>query len=322
MISSQERARGAYLGLALGDALGATVEFMTPWEIVAAYGKHAKLRGGGWLHLKPGQVTDDTQMSLALGGALLANGRIDPCEIAAAFSQWMRGKPVDIGNTVRRGIVHFRHSGQPWVPPSPHDAGNGACMRVLPIALATWRRSAEEIRQACVAQSHITHNNELSDAATECVVAMLHLGLEGAGKEELRHGPVAGLLAAYPQFRFDDKECVNPSGYVVDTLRAVLAAFFRHDDFCSILVDVVNRGGDADTTGAIAGMLAGCYYGEQALPAEWLRVLDKDIQTACRAQAPALLQLATAQGGALLARVRVRNCPGGDDARSTRPVVV
>ncbi|NIN37143.1 MAG: ADP-ribosyl-[dinitrogen reductase] hydrolase, partial [Gammaproteobacteria bacterium] len=71
------RARAAYLGLAIGDALGATTEFMTPGEIRAKYKVHHKIIGGGWLYLKPGQVTDDTEMSLALGKAVLMAGRWD-----------------------------------------------------------------------------------------------------------------------------------------------------------------------------------------------------------------------------------------------------
>jgi ADP-ribosyl-[dinitrogen reductase] hydrolase len=68
------RARAAFLGLAVGDALGATTEFMTPGEIRAKYGVHRKIRGGGWLHLKAGQVTDDTEMSLCIARALTAAG--------------------------------------------------------------------------------------------------------------------------------------------------------------------------------------------------------------------------------------------------------
>ncbi|MDP1636403.1 MAG: ADP-ribosylglycohydrolase family protein, partial [Gallionellaceae bacterium] len=93
-----DRAIASYLGLAIGDALGATVEFMTPREIAAQYGVHDKMIGGGWLHLKPGQVTDDTTMALALGESILAQGRVDALAAAQAFDAWMRAKPVDIGN--------------------------------------------------------------------------------------------------------------------------------------------------------------------------------------------------------------------------------
>src|SRR5512135_2724461 len=165
-----DRAIAAYLGLAIGDALGATVEFMTPFEIKAQYGTHCTLRGGGWLHLKPGQVTDDTTMSLALGGAILAQGRVEARVAAQAFDDWMRAKPVDIGNTVRRNLLQFRKTGNPEAPYSEHDAGNGAAMRVLPVALATLGQPEDAVRIACGAQAHVTHHCTLSDAACECLV--------------------------------------------------------------------------------------------------------------------------------------------------------
>ncbi len=87
-----DRAIAAYLGLAIGDALGATVEFMTPHEIRDRYGVHDKIVGGGWLHLKPGQVTDDTTMSLALGASILEQGKVDALACAQAFDAWMRAK--------------------------------------------------------------------------------------------------------------------------------------------------------------------------------------------------------------------------------------
>ncbi|MEZ5628836.1 MAG: ADP-ribosylglycohydrolase family protein, partial [Rhodocyclaceae bacterium] len=170
----RRRAIAAYLGLAIGDALGATVEFMTPNEIRHKFGEHREMVGGGWLKLKPGQVTDDTSMSLALGEAILANGRVDALATARAFDAWMRAKPVDIGNTVRRNLISWRRSGEPEAPPSEHDAGNGAAMRVLPLALATYGHPPEDIVAASRAQAHVTHNNELSDAACETLVAMLH----------------------------------------------------------------------------------------------------------------------------------------------------
>lgn len=293
----QARAVGAYLGLALGDALGASVEFMTPREIRAAYGEHRRIVGGGWLGLKAGQVTDDTQMSLALGRAILAEGRVDARAAAEAFSDWMRGRPVDIGNTVRRGILHYRRRGLVEVPPSEHDAGNGACMRVLPVALATWGAEAETVRAACRAQAHVTHNNPLSDAGSECVVRMLQRALEGADKPGLLHGEVAALIAERPEFRFRGRREENPSGYIVETLRAVFQALFDTDDFESCLVDVVNRGGDADTTGAIAGMLAGALYGRQGLPRRWLRALDPQVRRACESQALALLEISPRMRG-------------------------
>jgi ADP-ribosyl-[dinitrogen reductase] hydrolase len=287
----EARAVAAYLGLALGDALGATVEFMTPREIAAQYGVHDRIRGGGWLRLPRGQVTDDTTMALALGGAILDRGQVEPQAVAQAFDCWMRAKPVDIGNTVRRGILHWRMTGKTEVPHNEHDAGNGACMRCLPVAIATLGASRDEVRAACRAQARVTHNHVLSDAGTECVVQMVQRALRGAGRDELR-GAADDLVARHPQFAFDGRAVGNPSGYVVDTLRAVFQAFFATGGFEACLVDVVNRGGDADTTGAIAGMIAGALYGHDALPAHWLADLDPGTAAACEKQAIALIRLA------------------------------
>lgn len=288
----EQRAVAAYLGLAIGDALGATVEFMTTREITHHFGTHKEITGGGWLHLKPGMVTDDTTMSLALGNALLDAEGVDALTIGKYFDEWMRAKPVDIGNTVRRGILHFRKTGEPDVPVNEHDAGNGACMRTLPVALATLGKGEEVVGRAVQVQSHVTHNNPVSDAGTFCVVQMVQMSLEGADIAQLRNGPVASLLEAYPDFVFRRRRrSENPSGYIVHTLRAVFESFFDTDTFEGCLIDTVNRGGDADTTGAIAGMIAGAYYGLEAIPKRWLDKLNATVSQQCIEQARSLLAL-------------------------------
>jgi ADP-ribosyl-[dinitrogen reductase] hydrolase len=294
-VAINDRAVASYLGLAIGDALGATVEFMTPREIAAQFDVHDTLRGGGWLHLKPGQVTDDTTMSLALGSSILAQGKVVALAAAQAFDNWMRSKPVDIGNTVRRNLLQFRQTGKPEAPYSDNDAGNGAAMRVLPVALATLGQTEDAVRAACRAQGHVTHNCKLSDAACECLVFMVQDALRGADKNHLLHNRAYPFIAQYPEFKFRDiRRSSNPSGYVVDTLQAVFQSFFDTDNFRKCLVDTVNRGGDADTTGAIAGMLAGAVYGLDAIPETWLKSLDAHNRRCCEIQARSLIQLAGA----------------------------
>jgi ADP-ribosyl-[dinitrogen reductase] hydrolase len=289
-----DRAIASYLSLAIGDALGSTVEFMMPREIVEKYGVHDSLRGGGWLHLKPGRVTDDTTMSLALGTSILAQGKVDALAAAQAFDAWMRAKPVDIGNTVRRNLLQFRKTGNPEAPCSEHDAGNGAAMRVLPVALATFGQPEETVRAASRAQAHVTHHCTLSDAACECLVFMVQDALRGADKNHLLHRHAHPLAAQHPEFKFRAvRQSSNPSGYVVDTLRAVFQGFFDTDNLRDCLIDVVNRGGDADTTGAIAGMLAGALYGLEEIPEAWLKALDADTSRSCSSQARLLIKLAS-----------------------------
>ncbi|MGD8570414.1 MAG: ADP-ribosyl-[dinitrogen reductase] hydrolase [Gammaproteobacteria bacterium] len=288
----ETRAAAAYLGLAVGDALGATVEFMSPRQIQSRFGLHHTIIGGGWLGLQPGQVTDDTTMSLALGDAILKMRSIDSAAIAQAFSEWLGNEPVDVGNTVKRGIVHYRYSGTPYMPENVSDAGNGACMRTLPVALATYGLADDVvITIASRDQAHVTHNNPLSDAATECVIHMIHAGLDGVDKAVIEHSVVTKLLQQFPEFSYVGERREMPSGYIVQTMQAVLQAFFTTDTFEECLVNVVNRGGDADTTGAIAGMIAGSYYGLTAIPDKWVAKLDNAVRKACYSQAEALLML-------------------------------
>jgi ADP-ribosyl-[dinitrogen reductase] hydrolase len=290
-IGLRERAVGAYLGLAVGDALGATVEFMTPREIRAKHGLHERIVGGGWLNLRVGAVTDDTEMSLALGASILREGGIEADAVAEAYSAWMRGKPIDVGHTVRRGIVHYRRSGESAVPYSEQGAGNGACMRTLPVALATLGASRYAVVEATLAQAHVTHNNHLSDAGTLLVVELVQAALRGEDLHtlELR---VDDFIAGCPEFDYRRvRRLDNPSGYIVDTLQVVLEALFTHRGFRPAMIATVNRGGDADTTGAILGMIAGALWGVQAIPRTWIERLDRGVAKECETQARELLEL-------------------------------
>lgn len=288
-----DRALGAYLGLAIGDALGATVEFMTPREILLRHGVHRDISGGGWLKLAPGKVTDDTTMSLALGDALVegaASGRPHDAQlIAQGFVRWWRGKPVDCGNTCRRGILRFIHEGSVAGLVNEGDAGNGALMRNLPAVLATLHDEAAMARVS-LAQSHITHHNPVSDAAVLGFARLVRALILGAGPVPLRQ-LVDDFVAAQPAFRFTPYRG-RASGYVVDTVQTVLHFLLQHDDFEAAVVATVNQGDDADTTGALVGMLAGARCGAAALPRRWVTRLDPAVHAAITQQTAALLALA------------------------------
>lgn len=281
-------ALGAYLGLAVGDALGATVEFMTPREIRQQYGIHDKIIGGGWLRLKPGQVTDDTEMALALGQAMVDSGGWNLEAVARSFAVWLRGKPVDVGNTCRRGIRRYLLDGSLEAPPHEGDAGNGACMRNLPVVLATLG-DAEGFERQTLEQCHLTHNHPLSDAATLALGRMVRCLLQGGDRDDCR-AIAEGLVETHPRFRFDPYPG-RASGYIVDTVQTVLHFFFATDSFAPCVTAVVNRGDDADTTGALAAMLAGARYGVAAIPSRWLNRLDGAVKARIVDQTTRLLRL-------------------------------
>ncbi len=293
LATTYDRSLGAYLGLAIGDALGATVEFMTAREIRHRYGEHREMIGGGWLKLAAGQVTDDTTMSLALGEAL-RRGAVDgtPFDtrlIADAFLAWWRGKPVDCGNTCRRGIRRYLTEGSLEAPLNEGDGGNGALMRMLPAVIATLHDETAFERVA-IAQARITHHHPLSDAAVLGVGRLTRTLLLGGGADAQR-ADIDQLLRCAPRFGFVPYRG-RATAYVVDTVQTVLHCFTSHDGFEAAVVAAVNQGDDADTTGALVGMLAGARCGAQALPRRWLNRLDPDIRRAITDQTGALLAIA------------------------------
>ncbi|MGQ9366703.1 ADP-ribosyl-[dinitrogen reductase] hydrolase [Azospirillum sp. ST 5-10] len=280
------RALGAYLGFACGDALGATVEFLTKGEIAHQYGVHKHLKGGGWLRLQPGQVTDDTEMSIHLGRAILAGPAWDVRRVAEEFAVWLKGVPVDVGDTTRRGIRRFIMHGTVEEPPAEHLGGNGALMRNLPVALATLGED-EAFRRQSLEQAHVTHNHPLADAATLAFGEMVQALLCGGGVKAVRD--IANrLVADHRAFKFEPYRGLS-TAYVVDTVQTVLHHYFQTDTVESCVVATVNQGGDADTTGALAGMLAGATYGVESIPRRWLRKLDARVQQEIREQVDGLL---------------------------------
>lgn len=284
-----DRALGAYLGFACGDALGATVEFMTPKQIQKRHGVHRDIIGGGWLGLEAGQVTDDTQMSLAVGQAIIDHQGWNIQAVADNFVAWLESDPPDIGNTCRRGIMRYRDSGELFGLPRDDDAGNGACMRNLPVVLATLNRP-DYFSAWSLQQCHITHNHPLSNAAT-LTLGRIVSHLINSQDMDTCNQEAELLITQFGEFAYSPYSG-KASGYIVDTVQTVLHYFFNTDNFESCLIATVNQGGDADTNGALAGMLAGAKYGAQQIPERWLNELDERIVTQIRQQTSDLVWLA------------------------------
>jgi ADP-ribosyl-[dinitrogen reductase] hydrolase len=166
-----------------------------------------------------------------------------------------------------RGTVHG--------PPNEGDAGNGAVMRVAPVALATLAN--EELLKAHVlAQARITHNHPLSDAASVLVAQLIQLALVGHAMDRLQR-QVDRASLTFPQFSYRRFNGLS-TAYVVDTMQTVLHFLFSTTSFEDCVVATVNQGGDADTTGAIVGAIAGAYYGFDAIPRDWMRKLDPQVR--------------------------------------------
>ena len=161
-------------------------------------------------------------------------------------------------------------------------------MRCLPVALASYsdESRAKEWTQA---QARITHNHPLSDAACQMFVRMTQALLRGGTKEDAL-AEAHRTIAEHRNFQFRPYRGQS-SAYVVDTVQTVLHYYAESRDLEDCIVSTVNQGGDADTTGALAGMLAGATWGVAALPRRWMARLDRNVRAEIVAQTFALLAL-------------------------------
>ena len=285
MVSLEDRYTGALVGAGCGDALGATLEFEARGDIARRYPNgFREIVGGGWLHLAPGETTDDTAMLLALARGCTAEG-IDPERVAANFVAWMRSGPKDIGTqtlaalTRLAGRRHWDEAGEDLQRESERGiAGNGAVMRCAPVALR-FRSDRERMRQAAIDTARITHADPRSTwgavAVCQAVAHLLDGGAVGdvlvAAGHDVRDDDVVAAVASAGTLPY---EAVPSGGFVLDTVTAALWALLHERDAEEVIVRAVMMGGDTDTTAAVAGALGGAAYGIEAIPARWRAVLQ------------------------------------------------
>lgn len=279
-----DRAGGGLIGVAAGDALGATVEFQTPARIQQTIGCHRDITGGGVFGWRPGQGTDDSDMTAAVARAY-ATG-YDLNTVAAGFLAWYRSRPRDIGGTTRSSLALLERTGDPttsgyviYAEADGRAAGNGSLMRALPTAIARTTRQARTRDAAEI--SAITHADPRCAQACIAYVEIAAALIGGVDPNEaidralavpdVEHPDVLAALAFNAQ---TPVERVSTSGYVLDSLAAAVWAIQQPAQLEDTLVALVNRGDDADTTGAIAGGLLGCRDGAAALPARWVARLE------------------------------------------------
>lgn len=277
----EDRAIGALLGLAVGDAIGTTLEF-EPRNDDAP--RLTDMVGGGPFKLKAGQWTDDTAMALALADSLLA-APFDPRDLMERFLRWRRqgdysctGRCFDIGNTVSASLQRYVANGDPMAGvEDPHTAGNGSLMRLAPVAIRYWSQP-EERRRIAALQSQTTHGAR--EAVDSCVffadvLAESIQGEDGRMTYRRRRNANPGQVGeiAAGRWRGRTRAQIRGSGYVVHSLEAAFWCVGRTSSFKDAVLLAANLREDADTTAAITGQLAGARYGVSSIPPEWLAKL-------------------------------------------------
>lgn len=268
-----ERILGGFFGVACGDALGGTLEFMAGDEISGKFGVLKDIIGGGFWGLMPGEVTDDTMMTIAVARGILDNPD-DPVEaIGKHFIKWYDSKPKFMGRIIYLALSEYKRS-HDWEKAACYahqasggmSAGNGSLMRCLPAAL--YYSDLEKVLEVTAAQSMLTHYDKKATDACCFYNLLAYNYLNGKSIDET----IKEHLEKYPEYKQVfrlSKDELRPTGYVFDTLTCALWSFINTSSFEDAVCTAANLGGDADTIAAIAGGLAGVYYGYNAIPNRW-----------------------------------------------------
>ena len=274
-----DRFRGCLVGLAVGDAVGTTVEFRPR----GSFAPVTDMVGGGPFRLAAGQWTDDTAMALCLATSLLDSSGFDAADQMERYCRWREtgylsctGHCFDVGNTTAAALARFRQTGSAFAGnTSPHSAGNGSLMRLAPVPLFCYPDIDAAVRLAGES-SRTTHGAAECIAACQLLAKMICLALDGRPREEITAMDPAGFAAtpaiaalAAGDYRHKHFSAIRGSGYVVQSLEAALFCFTSTGDYEQAILAATNLGDDADTTAAICGQLAGAHYGIAGIPGHW-----------------------------------------------------
>jgi ADP-ribosyl-[dinitrogen reductase] hydrolase len=275
-----DRFRGCLLGLAVGDAVGTTVEFMTR----GSFEPVTDMTGGGPFGLRPGEWTDDTSMALCMAHSLLSKAGFDARDQMERYWRWYSdgymsstGRCFDIGTTTSAALHRYNETGDPFAGSRDESAsGNGGIMRLAPVVLF-YHPDRKLILHYSVESSRTTHAAQECLDAARLLADVLHRALGGASKADVLAGSSPEMFEssslqsiALGDYQRKSDEDIRGTGYVVGSLEAALWCFDQSDSFMQAILRAANLGDDADTTAAICGQVAGAFYGEAAIPQKWL----------------------------------------------------
>ncbi len=280
------RARGAWLGQIAGDALGTTVEFKSPARIRELYPDGLRrIVGGGPFSVKAGQVTDDTELALALARSLSERGGYEPDAVAGAYLAWYASGPFDVGGTTAAAFGGHVRPGPGAAAriaqrASRSSQANGALMRLAPLAIWGWRLPPDDLAALAAFDARLSHPNDACQAASAVfAVAVAAAIREGAGPRATweralafarEHAACAPALDTLAQAEAGPPaDYVKNMGWVRIALHNAFFQLLHAPTLEEGIVDTVMRGGDTDTNACIAGALLGAVHGEAAVPRQW-----------------------------------------------------
>jgi ADP-ribosyl-[dinitrogen reductase] hydrolase len=280
-VTGLDRAIGALLGLAIGDAVGTTLEFRAPGTFTPI----DDMVGGGPFRLAAGEWTDDTSMALCLAESILDTGTMDLDDQLRRYLLWKddgylssNGRCFDIGITTRTQLERYRRTGQPIDPePDEQAAANGSLMRLAAVPIR-WHGDPEHAAARAAESSRTTHPARRPVDACRLMGAYISALIGGEPFEDVTapafwqwgelHPEIAAIAGG--GWRRKHPPEIRGTGYCVAALEAALWAVDGADDFRTAVLRAANLGDDADTTAAIAGQLAGARWGAATMPPTWL----------------------------------------------------
>jgi len=287
--TARERFRGVLLGIAVGDALGAPADFLTPEQVAERWGVLSEMVGGGVHDVAAGETTDATGMMLCLAESLADCGDFVPQDVADRYLAWFQSNPKDVALTVRVAMLGmkagtsldlaarraFEILGSP-------TAGNSSMMRCAPVALRFWR-DTDTRRDVSLRESELTHFDRLAGWACVAFNELIAVALKGQLRRDLLtvaadiEDEDSRVSATLREAVVAEPEEIHSSTAVLETLRAAVWCVLQARSFEEAVVLAVNLGNDSDTTGAVTGALAGAIFGELGIPSRWLdKLADRD----------------------------------------------
>ena len=276
----RDRALGSLVGLAVGDAVGTTVEFLPR----GSFPRLTDMIGAGPFRLQAGQWTDDTSMALCLAESLISDRNLNEHDLMSRFDRWVAegynsstGSCFDIGQTTLRAIAQFKRTGEPICGSRmARDSGNGSVMRLAPVAISWWR-NPYEAEQVARRQSATTHGSPECLDGSALLARALCRGIRGDGVVSILNDDEQWLPSIRDigtgTWRGRPEPEISSTGYVVHTLEAAFWAFEQSTNFEDAIITAVNLGHDSDTIGAVVGQIAGSIWGLSSIPKKWVERL-------------------------------------------------
>lgn len=272
MTTLKSRYLGSLLGLAVGDALGAPVEFKER----GSFPPVENMQDGGPFNLKKGQWTDDTSLALCLGTSLVEKNGFDPYDQIERYIKWFRegymsctGNCFDIGNTTKAALLRYEENKDIYAGSPDDPATNGSLMRLSPVALFYFKNLEDTIKYAGLS-SKVTHAPLNCIKACEDLALYIHRALSGESKESIFKGSSLDFSKSYDE--------VSGKGDALLCLEGAMWCFYHSNNFHDGVRLAVNLGDDTDTTAAVFGQVAGAFYGAEGIPQTYLDDLwDKNL---------------------------------------------